>query len=370
MDLVNVFEVRPLVMKTVPFFLRGTFKTALKASLQEIRRGQHEHDDTAEIREVEIVLLTPKDFVAQTSKRWIGPKGAVARTSRQVFARTVGHVIGNIPRVVHSRSSSELQTNRLRMPLPLSVRHCSCGCILDPSGHHRAACSTVGVLSRRGFAVENAVAQICQEGGARVSTNIFVRDLDLEVAHVSTDGRRLEVVAEGLFLFGGCQLALDATLVSALHGNGIHRRNADKADGIVLREARRHKERTYPELQGRNGRVRMVVIAGEVGGRWSEETKASLWALACEKSRSEARVLRKSVRAAWYRRWCCLLACAAAKAVALSLLERRGVPGVGDDPPTTHEVVAATFREAWFSLFWIDLTVHISSIVKKKKTGQ
>ena len=77
------------------------------------------------------------------------------------------------------------------------------------------------------------------------------------------------------------------------------------------------------------GRVRMVVIAGEVGGRWSEETKAFLWSLACEKSLSEARVMRGSVRAAWYRRWCCLLACAAAKAVALSLLERRGVPGVG-----------------------------------------
>ena len=109
------------------------------------------------------------------------------------------------------------------------------------------------------------------------------------------------------------------------------------------------------ELQGRNGRVRMVVIAGEVG-RWSEETKPFLCTLACGKSRSEARVLRKSVRAAWCRRWCCLLACAAAKAVALSLLERRGVSGVGDDPPTTHEVVAATFRE-----------VYISSSGKKKR---
>ena len=73
-----------------------------------------------------------------------------------------------------------------------------------------------------------------------------------------------------------------------------------------------------------------------VGGRWSEETKAFLWSLACEKSRSEARVLRGSV---------CLLACAAAKAVAMSLLERRGVPGVGDKPPSAHEVVSPTCRE-------------------------
>ena len=193
--------------------------------------------------------------------------------------------------------------------------------------------------------MENAVAQICREGGARVSTNIFVRDLDLDLAHFpARDGRRLEVVAEGLSLFGGSQLALDATLVSALHGDGSHRKNADTRDGVTLQEARKTKERTYPELQGRNGRVRMVVIAG--GGRWSEETKDFLWSLACEKSRSEVRVLRGSVRAAWYRRWCCILACSAAKAVVMSLLERRGVPGAGDKPPSSHEVVAATFREA------------------------
>ena len=39
--------------------------------------------------------------------------------------------------------------------------------------------SKVGVLSRRGYAVESAVAQICREGGARVSTNVMVRDLHI-----------------------------------------------------------------------------------------------------------------------------------------------------------------------------------------------
>ena len=58
-DLVNVFEVRLLVMKTVPFFLRGTFKTALKASLHEFRRGQHEHDDTPEIWGWKLFFLLP-----------------------------------------------------------------------------------------------------------------------------------------------------------------------------------------------------------------------------------------------------------------------------------------------------------------------
>ena len=57
-----------------------------------------------------------------------------------------------------------------------------------------------------------SVAQICREGGARVSTNVMLRDLDISPPR-NSDGRRLEVVAEGLTLFGGCQLAFDATLV-------------------------------------------------------------------------------------------------------------------------------------------------------------
>ena len=41
-------------------------------------------------------------------------------------------------------------------------------------------------------------------------------------------------------------------------------------DGVALVSARCLKERTYPELTGR-ARVRQVVLAGEVGGRWSWE---------------------------------------------------------------------------------------------------
>ena len=50
----------------------------------------------------------------------------------------------------------------------------------------------------------------------------MVRDLDLRAPDVH-DGRRLEVVAEGLPLFGGAQLALDTSLVSALHCDGSAR---------------------------------------------------------------------------------------------------------------------------------------------------
>ena len=92
-------------------------------------------------------------------------------------------------------------------------------------------------------AAESAAARICTEAGGRATTNMFIRDLDVAVPN-ALDGRRLEVVADGLPLFGGAQLAVDATLVSPLHADGSPHRHAADMDGAVLTTARR-KERTY-----------------------------------------------------------------------------------------------------------------------------
>ena len=81
-----------------------------------------------------------------------------------------------------------------------------------------------------------------------MTTNRMIRDMDLGVP--ITDGRRVEVVADGLPLFGGVQLAIDTTLVSALHCDGSPRRGAAHTDGVTLVAARRRKERTYPEFVG------------------------------------------------------------------------------------------------------------------------
>eukprot|EP00972_Heterocapsa_arctica_P060164 8874430-Heterocapsa_arctica.AAC.1 len=63
------------------------------------------------------------------------------------------------------------------------------------------------------------MARVCREGGARVRTNVLVRDLN--VAGVRPDdGRRIEVIAEGIPLYGGAQLAIDTALVSPLGRDG------------------------------------------------------------------------------------------------------------------------------------------------------
>ena len=125
---------------------------------------------------------------------------------------------------------------RLHLPLPLSHRTCRCGRLLDQFGHHRAACPEAGVLGKRGFPLECAAAQVCREGGARVSTNVFVRDMDLAI-HNALDSRRLEVVADGLTLWRGAQLAIDTKVVSPLRRDGTTRPRSANFDGAVLEVA-------------------------------------------------------------------------------------------------------------------------------------
>ena len=48
--------------------------------------------------------------------------------------------------------------------------------------------------------------------------------------------------------FGGVQLAVDTTLVSAIQGDGQPQRGAADRDGVALKWARRRKETTYPEF--------------------------------------------------------------------------------------------------------------------------
>ena len=187
-------------------------------------------------------------------------------------------------------------------PLPLTVRSCRCGRPLDALGHHRAACARAGVLVRRGFALESVVARICREAGGRVSANVLLRDLDLH-APIAADGRRLEVAVDGMPLFGGAQLAVDTTLVSALHCDGTARRGAAHNEGVAISMAQRRKERRYPELVGRRARSRLVVLAVEVGGRWSPTTQHFISALARTRARCEGLLLRRRAEQAWRLRW-------------------------------------------------------------------
>ena len=91
---------------------------------------------------------------------------------------------------------------RLRLPVPLTSARGRCRAHLDPCGDHLlAARPRSGILRARGGPFERAAARVCREAGAAVALNVPVRDLN-------------EVIANGLLLWGGAQLASITRLAS------------------------------------------------------------------------------------------------------------------------------------------------------------
>ena len=136
--------------------------------------------------------------------------------------------------------------------------------------------------------------QLCVPAGvachSTLVANVRVQDMDWPVrTHLTTAVWRLWLM--GFPFFQGAQLAVDTTLVSVLRRDGVPRQQAaTQWCGSVWCPPR--KERVHPELTGEMGRTRLVVLAGEVGGRWSEESREFLNQLAKAKARREPRHLR------------------------------------------------------------------------------
>ena len=72
----------------------------------------------------------------------------------------------------------------------------------------------------------------------------------------------------------------------------------------------------------------------DVGGRWSTETRSFL----PKRARGEPHLMRRHMEQAWRLRWSSMLSCAAARAVATSLLELPGARGGDGETPTVADV--------------------------------
>ena len=209
---------------------------------------------------------------------------------------------------------------RLWLMLPVAPRRCpgrTCQAALDRFGHHLASCSRTGLLKRRSVPQERAWAQVFREAGARVVDNQRLRDMCLPGVG-PRDDRKIEIVAYNLPLFHGVPLCCDATLVSTLDCKGRPKHRSDDLPGNALLEARKDKERTYPEL--RSGEHALLVVLGcEVGGRWSEEAVSTLRLLAEARARSAPRLLRGPLERAMVARWSAMVAVAVQDSLAATL---------------------------------------------------
>ena len=162
---------------------------------------------------------------------------------------------------------------------------------------------------------ERTTACVFREARACVRQNAFLRDMNVNVP--AQDSRNIKVLAQGLPCHGGVQWAVDITLRSGCDGQA-HPHAADH-DGAVLQE-RRDKETTHPELAS-SGRCKLVVLAIETGGRWSEEAVQTMKMLAHSKARDAPSYMQFPVALMWERKWTRMLAVDCAVSFAASLVE-------------------------------------------------
>ena len=117
-----------------------------------------------------------------------------------------------------------------------------------------------------------ALARVCRAAGAWVPCGALIRDMNVGVT------------AGGPPCFHGASLAVDTTVRSFVTADGGARSGAATADGATFIGARADKERNYAELvQAR--RCRLVAVAIETGGRWSDEAADFVLLLAEGRSR-------------------------------------------------------------------------------------
>ena len=148
--------------------------------------------------------------------------------------------------------------------------HCSTAkCTLDVLGDHRSACPTTGVLGPRGAPLERAAVRVCREAGARVASNVFLRNMNIGLP--LADCRRVEVLANGLPLWQGAQVAVDTTSVCLVSRYETARPGAAQAPGSAAQQAARRKRwKVYSELVAAQ-RCKLVVLGFECGGRMDAE---------------------------------------------------------------------------------------------------
>jgi hypothetical protein len=212
---------------------------------------------------------------------------------------------------------------RLRIPLPMLPSTCNqssghgCRSRIDIYGDHLAACPRTGLLARRANPMERAWIRVLREAGARVVPKQLLRDTNVPISN-PLDQRQLDLVAYGITP-QGVPLCCDSTMVSPIQSNGRAIPRAAASDGVALERALRRKRATYAELVD-SAYGQLVVLACEVGGRWSEDCLRLVRTAAKYRSRGAPHLLRTSARAAWQNRWWSILSVAAQSSLANTLL--------------------------------------------------
>ena len=171
--------------------------------------------------------------------------------------------------------------------------------------------------------VEKMWARVLTEGGAQVLMNQKLANMGLPGV-TPADNREVEIVATNLPMRHGIPLACDATVVSPLHATGEAKPRAAGIDGVAIADAEDRKHTKYPEII-HSQRCQLIVLACEVGGRWSHNCCWLIRELAIWRSRTVSPRLRRSTARAWETRWWSMLSVAVQDSLAATLVDDPGM---------------------------------------------
>ena len=136
------------------------------------------------------------------------------------------------------------------------------------------------------------------------------------------DKRAVEFCVYGLPLSAfGVPCLCDCTQVSVLSAEGVPHPKTTTVAGIRIEIAEARKPKKYREAAQARGRVRLVTLACETGGRWSDGCVNFVRVLAKHKASEAPPIMRRSAEYGWSSRWWSLLSCAAQRAFVSSITD-------------------------------------------------
>ena len=194
-----------------------------------------------------------------------------------------------------------------------------CNHVLDKYGDHLASCMKSGRVKKRAKCLEVTWAQICEEAGGAVVRNAKLRDMKLRIDH--RDRRHVEFAVFGLPFWGGIPLLCDVTQGSPLKVDGSPHPKACTVPGGAIERGEKRKPQQYREAWQARGRVRLLTLACETGGRWSDQCVDFVRMLAKHKAKEAPPILQRSAEYGWQSRWWTLLSCSAHRTFAASITE-------------------------------------------------
>ena len=200
-----------------------------------------------------------------------------------------------------------LLRRRLGLPVLVEAEVCearTCQRVLDPLGHHPAACMRTGRIHARHAATIGPWKRVLSEAGYRPRIERLIRD-----THIVTDPRdqrRMDIVASpgarSLGARGGVALFGDVTVVAVHTQSGDARPAAVHEDGGALAQGIAEKRRRYADVMADRASS-FLVLGCEIYGRWSADATQIVRELVNLKAGQAPPALRGCAAASWSNRW-------------------------------------------------------------------